>query len=159
MNNLFFLLLCLISLSECADKRIKVLHLTFHRGCECEINAIGKELNWDLTTWFIPSLEPFFFDGYAKGNALYNIGHKRAEKIWNLHKDYFELFDVILTSDTAPLSRIFLQNGWKKPLIIWICNRIDYSDNASLDCEFPDDEYYNLLKKATLQKKRFNYCL
>ena len=70
------------------------------------------------------------------GNAVYNIGHQRAETVWNRHKDYFDKFDVIVTSDTAPLSRIFLQNGWRKPLIIWVCNRFDYCDYASLDLVF-----------------------
>ncbi len=91
------------------------------------------------------------FDGVAQENALYNIGHERAKRIWALHHDFFNSFDVILTSDTAPLSRIFLQNGWKKPLIIWICNRFDYYDGASLDCNFPDAEYYQLFANACKQ--------
>jgi len=44
------------------------------------------------------------------------------------------------------LSRIFLQNGWEKPLIIWICNRFDYFDSVH-----PDREYYDLFKKGTQQ--------
>jgi len=63
------------------------------------------------------------------------------KKFGNLHKDYFDTFDVIVTSGTAPLHESFLQNGWTKPLIIWICNRFDYCDYASLDCNFPDQEY------------------
>jgi hypothetical protein len=92
-----------------------------------------------------------FFDGTSQGNALYNITHERAERIWNKHKKLFDGFDVILVSDTAPLSRIFLQNGWKKPLIIWVCNRFDYCDRASLDGDFPDSEYYELFKQALLK--------
>ena len=130
------------------NKQLKILHLTFHRGCEKEINAVAKELSIHVDTWFIPDLAPLSFDGTTKGNALYNIDHTRAERIWNLHKDEFNRYDAILTSDTAPLSRIFLQNGWKKPLIIWICNRFDYWDGASLDCHFPDKEYYQLFNKA-----------
>ena len=45
-----------------------------------------------------------------------------------------------------------MQNGWKKPLIIWVCNRFDYSDQASLDCDFPDQEYYSLFNQACTQE-------
>lgn len=133
-------------------RSLKVLHLTLHKGCAEEIEAVAKELSLDLTTWLIQSLPPYWFDGFAQGNALYNIGHERAERVWNLHKDFFNSFDAIITSDTAPLSRIFVQNKWKKPLIIWICNRFDYHDHSSLDCEFPDKEYYELFAKACTQK-------
>lgn len=129
-------------------RKLKVLHLTFHKGCVKEFEGVASDLSLDLETWFIPDLPPKFFDGATSGNALYNIGHERAERIWETHKDYFQKFDAILTSDTAPLSRIFLQNGFSKPLIIWICNRFDYSDEASLDCDFPDAEYYQLFSRS-----------
>ena len=131
-----------------AEEQLKVLHLTFHKGCKQEFEKVAHELSLDLTTWFIPNLPPYYFDEQAKGNALYNIGHDRAERIWLSHKDYFETFDVILTSDTAPLARIFLQNGWTKPLLVWICNRFDYTDATSLDCDFPDPEFYELFSHA-----------
>ena len=146
---LVFLLLNHLPLSS---NSLKVLHLTFHRGCATEIEAVSKKLSLDLTTWYIPELPPYFFDELSQGNAYYNVGHDRAERVWNKHKQYFESFDVILTSDTAPLSRIFLQNQWKKPLIIWVCNRFDYYDAASLDCDFPDKEYYDLFSQAATQK-------
>jgi hypothetical protein len=131
---------------------LKVLHLTFHRGCATEIEMVSQKLSLDLTTWCIQDLPPYFFDELSKGNVLYNIGHDRAERIWSKHQHYFESFDVIITSDIAPLSRIFLQNKWEKPLIIWVCNRFDYCDRASLDCVFPDDEYYHLFSQAAEQK-------
>ncbi len=131
-----------------SERSLKVLHLTFHRGCAREFAGIAKALGLDLVTWYIPSLPPFFLDGKTTGNALYNVGHRRAQDIWEKHRDFFEQFDLILTSDTAPLSRIFLQNKWTKPLFIWICNRFDYYDGASLDCHFPDQEYYDLFNQA-----------
>lgn len=131
------------------DCPLKVLHLSFHSGCIKEIEAVAHELDMDLTSWLIPKMTPYFFDPDSTGNVVYNMGHERAERIFNKHKDFFEDFDLIITSDTAPLSRIFLQNNWKKPLIIWVCNRFDYYDRASLDCSFPDSEYYELIKKAT----------
>lgn len=142
-----FLLIIWMSLIH-AKEPIKALHLTFHKGCANEVAALSNKLSIDLTTWLIPELPLYFFDGYSSGNALYNIGHKRAEEIWLLHKDFFNQFDLIFTSDTAVLSRIFLQNDSKIPLIIWMCNRFDYSFKESLDCEFPDQEYYDLFNAA-----------
>ena len=150
--HLTLLLFCSYKQGVFADQNpIKVLHFTFNKGCAKEVEGIAKELSLSLETWYIPALPPRFFDGITSGNALYNIGHERAERIWNLHRSYFEQFDVIVTSDTAPLSRIFLQNGFSKKLVIWICNRFDYSDTESLDCNFPDEEYYSLFEKATHQ--------
>ena len=142
------LLLAVFHLSAQESNSLRVLHLTFHKGCKKELEGVAKELSIDLTTWFIPDLPAGFFDGKTSGNALYNIGHERAHRIWDLHQDFFHAFDIVITSDTTPLSRIFLQNHWEKPLIIWICNRFDYCDAASLDCPFPDQEYYDLFKAA-----------
>ncbi len=134
---------------------IHVLHISFHQGCIKEFNEISREVGFKTTTMFVPNLAKRSFDGASEGNALYNIGHERAENIWNRHKDYFNQFDVIVTSDTAPLARIFLQNNWKKPLVIWVCNRFDYYDGASLDCRFPDEEYYRLMNDAQNRKNVF----
>lgn len=147
-NKLIPILVLALAYTPCILS-LHVLHLSFHKGCINEINYIAQQLNFKVTSWFIPDLAPMEFDGYASGNALYNVGHERALSIWNKHKDYFNQFDAIITSDTAPLSRIFLQNNYQKPLIIWICNRFDYTDYSSLDCEFPDEEYYELLRQAT----------
>lgn len=150
MSKLVWFFLTLLSLAFSREPLdIKILHLSFHKGCINEIEGLAKELNFDVTSWFIPNLPPLYFDGKSKGACLYNIGHDRAKNIWERHKDYFKTFDLILTSDTTPLSRIFLQNHSKIPLVIWVCNRFDYADYGSLDCNFPDFEYYNLLQNAT----------
>lgn len=133
------------------NKKLKVLHLSFHKGCILDFEKVAKELSLDVTTWFIHDLPPRFFDGVASGAALYNIGHDRAERVWQLHKDFFDSFDAIITSDTAPLARIFLQNEWKKPLVVWICNRFDYFDWDALDCHFPDPEFYDLFRWGAKQ--------
>ncbi len=133
------------------QKPLKILHLSLHRGCIEEFEGVAKVLSLDLTSWFLQDLPSKFLDGQTEGNSVYNMGHDRAEKIWAIHSEYFKTFDAVITSDTAPLSRIFLQNGWDKPLLIWICNRFDYYDGASLDCDFPDQEYYDLFQKATKQ--------
>lgn len=127
---------------------LHVLHISFHEGCINEINFIAQQLQFSVTSLFIHDLAPKEFDGQSYGAALYNIGHTRALDIWNKHKTYFNQFDAVITSDTAPLARIFLQNNFTKPLIIWVCNRFDYADTSSLDCNFPDEEYYQLLRDA-----------
>lgn len=113
---------------------MKILHLTYHQGCKINLDFVAKSLGYEITTQF------------ADWN--YNIGHNRAEEIWNKYKDYYNTFDVIITSDTAPLSRIFLQNNYNGKLIVWVCNRFDYCDQATNDCQFPDEEYYNFFKSA-----------
>ena len=117
---------------------MKILHLTFHNGPTMDLKYISNELNVNIQT-------KFFDDGT---NGKYNIGFDRAKNYWDKHKEYFKKFDMIITSDTAPLSRIFLQHNWPKKLIIWINNRFDYCDVASLDCEFPDKHYYDLIREA-----------
>lgn len=130
---------------------LKVLHLSFHKGCIKDFEYVAKQLNLEVTSLFVQAQEPKWLDGETIGNNIYNIGHDRAEKAWLKNKDFFDQFDVVVTSDTAPLARIFLQNGWKKPLIIWVCNRFDYHDGSQPDCLFPDPEYYELFRKAHLQ--------
>jgi len=114
---------------------MKLLHISYHKGCIEDFNYVAKKLNVEVDNFFV-------FKKFS-----YNIGEKRANDLYNQYKDYFDSFDVILTSDTAPLSRIFLQNNFKK-LIIWICNRFDYAEMSTNDCEFPDIKYYELFKNA-----------
>lgn len=124
---------------------MKILHISFHKGCQNDIQFVCDQLKHDLEYMT-------FEDGVTKGNARYNIGHQRAETCWNNYKDYFNTFDLIITSDTTPISRVFLQNNFQKKLVIWICNRFDYSDGASLDCHFPDPEYYEFIKSIPSRK-------
>jgi hypothetical protein len=110
---------------------LKVLHISFHKGCQNDIEYISKKLNFELT--FMECGPEISIDG-----DIYNITHEKALISWNNHKDYYNSFDIIITSDTAPISRIFLQNNFKKKLIIWICNRFDYAHKH-------DKEYYDLI--------------
>lgn len=123
---------------------MKILHLTHHSGCQSNIEYIIKTLGHEITT--MPEVYSW----------NYNIGHKRAEELWNKHKEYFESFDLIITSDTAPLSRIFLQNNYKGKLIIWVSNRFNYFDGATNDCNFPDQEFYDMFKESK-NVKIFSY--
>lgn len=100
---------------------MKILHLTYHSGCKKEIQYVFTQLGYQIDTWN-------FDDGETdpKTDDIYRITYERAQKCWNLHREYFEQYDAILTSDTCPLARPFLQNHWQKPLLIWVCNRFDY---------------------------------
>jgi len=149
---LAFCFFCIVLSKEYKDfSNIKVLHLSFHKGCLHDIEQVCQELGIHVTSWYIfdASYPKMWFDGYSTGGRLYNIGYERAKRIWEKHKDYFNQFDVIFTSDTAPLARIFLQKGWEKPLIIWVCNRFDYRNVRCMDCDFPDKQFYDLIREAT----------
>jgi hypothetical protein len=118
---------------------MKVLHLSFHNGCKNDIEYVCKELKLDLTF-------KEFNDGMSIGNDKYNITHEKAATAWKKYKNFYEEFDCIITSDTAPISRVFLQNNWKKKLIIWVCNRFDYAHQPDAEkIGFPDQEYYDLM--------------
>ncbi|MDE3055438.1 MAG: hypothetical protein KGI80_01895 [Verrucomicrobiota bacterium] len=152
MKRLFFLSLFLFFFSlplVAEETQTKILHLTMHKGCAAAFSAIAKEMNATVTTWHVSLMPPRFMDDVTTdGGLFYNMTHRRAEAIWKKHRDFFEQFDLICVSDTSPLSRIFLQNGFKKPLLIWICNRFDYSEERLLDEPFPDQEYYDLFAQA-----------
>lgn len=136
---------------------LKCLHLSFHKGCIVEIDHVAKALGVDVTPWFIFDRPLEHFEGQNAGLYVYNITAERAQRVWEKHKDYFEQFDAIITSDTTPLSRIFLQNNnWKKPLIIWVCNRFDFFFSPShTPIDFPDDAYYELIKDAATRDNVF----
>jgi hypothetical protein len=121
---------------------MKVLHLSFHNGCRNDIEYVCNELKLDLTF-------REFDDGMSVGNDKYNVTHEKAENAWKKYKNFYDEFDCIITSDTAPISRVFLQNNLKKKLIIWICNRFDYAHQPDAEkIGFPDQEYYDLINDA-----------
>ena len=122
---------------------MKVLHISFHRGCQNDIEYIAKQLNFELT-YMIYQCD------LSTENNKYNITHEKANHQWAKYKEYYNSFDVIITSDTAPISRIFLQNHFEKKVIIWICNRFDYADGGPTP-QFPDQEYYDLINGAKHQ--------
>lgn len=147
---LFFIIFSIQTMCT-ENPHFKILHLSFHQGCVNDFKEVIKHFPYiELTSWNIIS-DVKKLDKYTFGSAIYNMGKERAHRIWEQHADYFNSFDMIVTSDTAPLSRIFLQNNWKKPLLIWVCNRFDYYDGASLDCNFPDAEYYDLIRQTSIQ--------
>lgn len=123
---------------------MKLLHITFHKGCELDIEYAFTTIGHEIQTMY-------FNDGETEGGELYKITHDRAQKCWNKHKDYFDTFDGIITSDTCPTCRPFLQNNWSKLLIIWVCNRFDYA----MQNEEQDREFYELLRDIPNRKNVF----
>uniref|UniRef100_A0A6C0HMY1 Methyltransferase FkbM domain-containing protein n=1 Tax=viral metagenome TaxID=1070528 RepID=A0A6C0HMY1_9ZZZZ len=123
---------------------MRLLHITFHKGCELEIEYVFKKLGHELEVMY-------FDDGITKGNDLYKIDHDRAQNCWDKHQAYFHTFDGIITSDTCPTCRPFLQNNWSKLLMIWICNRFDYE----MKPETIDPEFYRLLRDIPNRKNVF----
>jgi len=122
---------------------MKILHVTFHRSVQYDLEYICQKLNLDLKT--------LYFHDYAsniyKPNR-YKVTEERAEAWWQDKKDYYQSFDLIITSDTAALSRIFLQHidELKPRLIVWICDRFDYAIEA-------DKQYPQLLNRLVQERK------
>jgi hypothetical protein len=116
-----------------------VLHVSHHQGCRDDLDYVGASLGLTL-------------DHYEYRGG-YNLSAERADAAWRAERDRFLAYDVIVTSDTAPLSRIFLRNEWRGGLVIWICNRFDYCDQATNDCGFPDADFYNLFASALVRRR------
>uniref|UniRef100_A0A6C0E202 Glycosyltransferase n=1 Tax=viral metagenome TaxID=1070528 RepID=A0A6C0E202_9ZZZZ len=111
---------------------MKLLHVNFHKGCESDIAYVFKKLGHTVESWR-------FDDGETYDDNIYKITYNRAQKCWDKHQHFFNTFDGIITSDTCPTSRPFLQNNWSKLLIIWVCNRFDYAVEG-------DTLFYELLR-------------
>jgi group I intron endonuclease len=113
------------------NKKLFVLHVGFHRGCCESIKTVFHKHKVSLYTKYLP----IGVDGYD-----YFMTKEASMEIWERDKDFFNCFDVIITSDTAPLSQIFLRGGYGGKLIIWVCNRFDYSMEGK-----EKEEYIKLL--------------
>jgi len=114
---------------------MRIVHLSHHNGCISELEMVADRIGLDVESMR-------YDDGY-------NIGPERARRSWAKHREYFEQFDMAVTSDTAPLSRVFLQDrAFRGKIVIWICTRFDYCDMATNDCGFPDPAYYKLFGDA-----------
>lgn len=86
--------------------------------------------------------------GETQEVSNYALTAQLADGLWEKHKDYYNQFDAIHVSHLAQLARIFLQNGWEKPLYIWLCFRFDYfSPVDTVDRE----AYRQLIKEARLK--------
>jgi hypothetical protein len=108
----------------------EILHISHHIGCFRDQQYVLNQLEFEVTNHK-------FYDG------VFQITKDVANDFWKNHKDQLNQFDYIVTSDTAPLSRIFLENQdeFKSKLVIWICNRFDYRMET-------ESEFYSLFRDA-----------
>lgn len=122
---------------------MNILSIGFHYGALVAIEDMLKNFGTSENIYAVNSeLLPIDASGYH-----YNMTEERANSLWKEHQDFYNQYDVIITSDTAPLSRIFLQNRYKGKLIVYVCNRFDYCDGNKTDA-FPDSGYYDMLRDA-----------
>ena len=110
---------------------MKILHISHHVGCIRDHAYIYRELGADFTFWKFPK-------------GLFHITKEIADQMWNEKKEYFNTFDYVVTSDTAPLSRIFMENlqTFRGKLVVWICNRFDYNMEK-------DPSFYEIFRKCS----------
>lgn len=92
----------------------KILHISHHYGCFRDQDYVLHTLGLEVTN-------------YKFTENLYQITKEVSDSFWYQNKEILNSFDYILTSDTAGLSRIFLEHidELKPKLVIWICNRFD----------------------------------
>lgn len=69
----------------------KILHLSFHNGCQNDMEYISKKLGFELH--FMK-----FTDGITQGNDIYNVTHQRAKDAWDKYKDYYQTLDVCVNT-------------------------------------------------------------
>lgn len=122
---------------------MKILHISHHYGCLKDHQYICNKLGHNLENIFTHWMGN---DNFPRG--YFRTTKELANNIWDKNKDYFNSFDYIITSDTSPLSRIFLQNlnDFNGKLNIWVCNRFNY------DVE-NDKEYHDLLREKSSEEK------
>lgn len=108
----------------------EVLHISHHIGCFRDQEYVLNKLGFEV-------INHKFYDG------VFQITEDIANNFWQNHKDQLNDFDYIVTSDTAPLSRIFLENQeeFTSKLVIWVCNRFDYRMES-------EKRFYELFSKA-----------
>jgi hypothetical protein len=114
---------------------MKILHISHHIGCMRDHAFIYETFGFIYEFW-----------KFYKG--AFHISKQFANQIWQEKKEYFNTFDFIVTSDTAPLSRIFMENipELKPKIVVWICNRFDYAMEH-------DASYYELFRNISIHHK------
>jgi hypothetical protein len=112
---------------------MKILHISHHIGCMRDHAYIYHMLGAEYEFWKFPK-------------GVFHITKELAQSFWNLRREYFNRFDYIVTSDTAPLSRIFMENinELKPTVIVWICNRFDYNMERDLS-------FYQIFNKMAVE--------
>jgi hypothetical protein len=120
---------------------MKILHLSHHIGCFKDQEYILTKLGHEVTSLKVLELGETLT--IINPIESFRMSSPLARVVWSEVKDYLNSFDVVLTSDTAPISRIILENieEFTGKLVIWICNRYNYE-------LFGDTEWTKLFDKA-----------
>ena len=120
---------------------MKILHLSHHIGCFKDQEYVLNKLGHEVTSLKILELGETLT--VINPMEAFRMSAPLARVVWSEVKDYLNSFDVVLTSDTAPISRIILENieEFTGKLVIWICNRYNYE-------LFSDTEWTKLFDKA-----------
>lgn len=100
-----------------------VLHITFHAGCEKDLQCVASHLSWNLSTLML-----LREDGAC--NEWYTMTDDIVDRLWSKFESQIMAADIVIVSDTAPLARLFAKRPVKQ-LIVWVCNRINYSCTVS----------------------------
>ena len=119
---------------------MKILHLSFHYGCISDIQSVFTKLGHDVTYKCMLNIVPYTIDSNTAVNQ------------WNENKNWYNSFDIIITSDTVALSYIFLKHlkDLKPHLIILNCNRFDYAMERI-------PEFVELLRTVNKQIDKITY--
>lgn len=129
-------------------QRRKILHLGFHTGVREDLDHLSHVLDLEIDHEEYPRQGR---DDCAK----FNIDDAHAAAIWREHGERWSEYDIVITSDTAPIARPLLQYGtWvDRILIVWVCNRFDYKchgpDHRPLMTDFPEASFYELYANAS----------
>ncbi len=118
---------------------MRVAHLSHHSGCIADFEYVAGELGLEVSSHR-------FDDGY-------NIGPQRAREAWERWREPLSDADVVLVSDTTPIARMLLENLGEQHVVLWVCNRFDYADQAANDCGFPDEAYYELMRRSVRDER------
>jgi len=88
----------------------------------------------------------FHYEFWKFYHDLFRITKEVADTVWQDKKEWFNTFDYIVTSDTAPLSRIFMEHvdELKPKVVVWICNRFDYNMEW-------DKSFYTIFNKVVTE--------
>ena len=110
---------------------LKVLHISFHKGCQNDIEYLSKKLNFNLT------FMEYDDNNLSKGLDKYNVTHEKALASWNKHKDYYNSFDItkLITNINSPkkTSSIIFDKLNNLPIKQVVSNDIDLKSGYICD--------------------------
>jgi len=122
---------------------MKVFHYSMHNGCELDIKNFFADNYGFIVESFVPKNKP---------HEDYVMTSQKADKLWETYEQQFLNADIIVFSDTTPMSWCVLKNLYKlkssQIIILWITNRFDYAIENN-------NEYYSLIDSAKNNKNVF----